>query len=153
MPTGTPPSATLPANTPASTAIDDTISDATTSQSPNTSPDGYVYTGHNPPYATPRSILIFWPLSAPIDSATAGVSTFSFWARTSGIPVTHILVYGRDAGEVTADESYGWVSLDFPTSYLDQGTDNMIEIRTERSGVLQVAADGSPADVGDKNAI
>ena len=148
----TSPSAIAPANTSASTSIDGPVSDATSSDLPNTFPRTSIYIGHSPPYATPRSMLIFWPLSVAIGSTTLGTSTFSIWALANGNPEAHILVNGRDAGEVAPGEGYDWLSLEFPTSYLDQGVNNMIEIWTEGRGSLLVAADGPQIDdVGEEN--
>jgi hypothetical protein len=85
------------------------ITDATRSATPNSSPSCYIYTGYNPPVATPRSIRIYWPISIPITNATGGSSTFSIWAKTLWLgnsPATHIFVNGRRAGQVNTTDGY-----------------------------------------------
>jgi len=132
------------------------ITDATTSTIPNVNPDCYIYTGYNAPHATPRSIQIYWPISEPINSATQGTTTFSFWATktwTGYETDTHILVNGSDIGRVTIPDYYDWVSIEFPTNLLNQGANNTIEIWTNTAYTAQVACDApSIDDVGEVNA-
>jgi hypothetical protein len=133
------------------------ISDATTSAFPNGSPGCYIFTGLNLPQSTPRSIQIYWPISTSITNTTPGNSTFSFWAKNlfaGTFPVTQILVNGNDAGLVTAGDNYDWVSIDFPTGWLDQGMNNVIEIWTSTTARLAVACDAPKSDdTGEVNAI
>ena len=135
--------------------MDTVITDATTSASPTDDPDCYIYTGYNPPYATPRSIQISWPISTPIDNTTQGTTTFSFWAKTLWPwqnPETHIYVNEENVGQVTTKGSYDWVSIDFPTSYLNQGAGNIIEIWTNTAELTAVACDApSGDDIGETN--
>jgi len=125
--------------------------DKTTSATPSSNPSSYIYTGYNPPYATPRSIEIYWPLPSDITSSTVGTSTFKFWGKGVGSPVTHLYVNGHDVGAVNVGTEYGWCTVSFYTGYLDQGDNNVIEIWTS-SGTTYVASD-APAvdDVGQPN--
>jgi hypothetical protein len=137
-------------------ATADVISDATTSQLPTQNPGCYIYTGYNLPYAAPRSIEIYWPINIPIDGPTPGTSTFSFWATTlwpNANPVTNIFVNDIDVGQVQTAQQYGWVTIKFPTRYLDRGANNLIEIWTSTDDSVAVAC-GAPSidDIGEENA-
>jgi hypothetical protein len=131
------------------------VTDATTSHAPSTDPNCYIISGYNLPYASPRSIQIYWPLTISIDGSTQGTSTFSFWAKNWGALTTHILVNGKDAGGVVAGPNYDWVTRNFPTAWLNKGSDNMIEIwTTDTPGFVYVGCDSSRIDdVGAQNAI
>lgn len=137
---------------PASAEV--SFTDATTSASPPASPGAYILTRESPHFSTPRSIETLWPLPTVVGTAP-GTSTFSFWGRIdSGEPVTRIFVNGRDAGQVAPSENYSWLSVTFPTSYLDQGSDNSIDIFPKTEDGLRVAADGPGVDdVGEQNAV
>jgi len=125
--------------------------DSTTSATPSSSPASYIYTGHNPPYATPRSIEIYWPLPSDITSSTVGISTFKFWGKGAYSPVTHLYVNGHDVGAVNVGTEYDWCTISFYTAYLDQGDNNVIEIWTS-SGYTYVASDAPEIDdVGQPN--
>jgi predicted GH43/DUF377 family glycosyl hydrolase len=126
--------------------------DRTTLATPSSSPASYIYTGYNPPYATPRSIEIHWPLPSNVTSSTVGVSTFKFWGKGVDGAVTHLHVNGHDAGSVHVGTEYNWCTLSFSTAYLDQGADNVIEIWTS-NGYTNVACDAPTGDpVGQPNA-
>jgi len=131
-----------------------TIFDATTSRSPSSSPGCYIYTGFNPPYATPQSVQIYWPISVPINNATLGTSTFLFWAETLwGMPITHIFVNGNDAGIVVTSNDYAWISIDFPSKWLNKGNTNLIEIWTSTTDPVAIGCGNFDDDVGEQNAI
>ena len=122
--------------------------DSTTSNLPSASPGCYIYSGFNLPYANPRFIQILWPVPLSINSLTQGTTTFSFWARNQGTATTQIRVNGKSAGTVVAKITYDWVTLDFPTSMLNNGGINTVEIwPANPAGAIEVGCNNNnPSD-------